>query len=63
MRSESSQSTTFFHGDCQGCFSETNMVIDELKVDEKNDKTSFLLGNYKHLSNHLIPYALIPVKL
>lgn len=29
------QSTTYFHGDCQGCFSETNMLIDELKVDEK----------------------------
>lgn len=28
---------------------------------KKDDKTSFHLGNYKHLSNHLIPYALIPV--
>lgn len=51
MSSESSQSTTYFHGDCQGCFSKTNMLIDELKVHEKKkDKTSFLLGNYKHLA-------------
>lgn len=35
MSSESFLSTTCFHGDCQGYFSETNMLIDELKVDEK----------------------------
>lgn len=58
MTFESSQSLSCSHSYCQGCFSETNTLIDELKIDSK---TSLLWRNNKHLSNHQTPYALILV--